>query len=73
MQLLDLCFESAGGAEAHGGADRGRGRGYSLFPEAILEVTAADFGIAGDGEVALAQLAEALAGKTVFGRVAGLV
>jgi hypothetical protein len=33
-------------------------------------VTAADFGIAGDGEVALAQLAEAPAGKTVLGRSA---
>ena len=49
------------------------GGGYSLFPKAILAATHADYGIAGDGEVPLANLAAAIAcGDDVDG-VPGLV
>jgi len=37
------------------------GSGYSIFPAAILELTGVDYGIAGDGEVAVTELARALA------------
>ena len=49
------------------------GSGYSIFPSAILEATGADYGIAGDGEVALARLAAALAGGGELAEVPGLV
>ena len=49
------------------------GGGYSIFPEAILRVSGADFGVAGDGEVALAELAGALAAGGEVGEVPGLV
>jgi radical SAM superfamily enzyme YgiQ (UPF0313 family) len=49
------------------------GSGYSIFPLAILEATGADYGIAGDGEVALARLAAALASGGEIGDVPGLV
>lgn len=49
------------------------GSGYSVAPEAILEVTGADYGIVGDGEIALAALAsEILAEKAMF-QVPGIV
>jgi len=49
------------------------GSGYSVFPEAILRASGADYGIAGDGEVALAELAGALADGGEAGEVPGLV
>ncbi|MBN1458217.1 MAG: cobalamin-dependent protein, partial [Armatimonadetes bacterium] len=49
------------------------GGGCSLFPEAILDASCADYGIAGDGEIPLADLAAAIAcGDDVSG-VPGLV
>ena len=49
------------------------GSGYSIFPAAILGLTAADYGIAGDGEVALTTLAGALAGGADPRSAPGLV
>ena len=49
------------------------GIGYSLFAEAILEATGADYGIVGDGEVALARLVQALGGEDRVEEVPGLV
>lgn len=49
------------------------GGGFSLFPEAMLETTCADYGIAGDGEVALAELAGCVAAHDDPGKVPGLV
>ncbi|MFB3879910.1 MAG: radical SAM protein [Armatimonadota bacterium] len=49
------------------------GSGYSVFPSAILELTGADYGIAGDGEAPLAQLASALAGRRDPTQTPGLV
>ncbi len=49
------------------------GSGYSVFPAAVLEGCGADYGIAGDGEVPLAELAGALAAGGEVGEVPGLV
>ncbi len=49
------------------------GSGYSVFPEAVLHTVGADFGIIGDGEVALAQLATVLCGEGELADVPGLV
>jgi radical SAM superfamily enzyme YgiQ (UPF0313 family) len=49
------------------------GTGYSIFPERILEVAGADFGVRGDGEQALVMLLSELAGRRNFQRVPGLV
>ena len=37
------------------------GPGYSLYPERILELTGAEYGVAGEGESAVVELAAALA------------
>jgi radical SAM superfamily enzyme YgiQ (UPF0313 family) len=49
------------------------GGGYSLFPEEILEMTGADFGIVGDGEVPLTELAERISSRTDPADAPGLV
>jgi len=49
------------------------GGGYSLFPEPILSATCADYGIAGDGEVALGELATRIATGDDSHDVPGLV
>lgn len=49
------------------------GSGFSVCPEAVLEATGADFGIAGDGEVPLAMLADAVCTGASPNRVPGLV
>jgi radical SAM superfamily enzyme YgiQ (UPF0313 family) len=49
------------------------GVGYAIFPRRILAATGADFGIHGDGELALVDLVRELRGRRRFDRVAGLV
>jgi radical SAM superfamily enzyme YgiQ (UPF0313 family) len=49
------------------------GGGYSLFPEQILEMTGADFGIVGDGEFPLAELAARISNRADPADVPGLV
>lgn len=49
------------------------GVGFSLFPEAILRATGADFGIRGDGEVSVVALLRELQGGRRLERVPGLV
>jgi len=49
------------------------GSGYSVFAAGILEASGADYGILGDGEVALAMLAAELASGGEPGRLPGLV
>ncbi len=49
------------------------GVGYSIFPVEILRLSGADFGIAGDGEQALAQLLSHVRGDGTLERVPGLV
>ncbi len=49
------------------------GVGFSIFPARIVEATGADFGIHGDGELAVAHLLEQLRGKRRFQRVPGLI
>ena len=52
----------------------GGGGGYSIFPESLLRTTDLDYGIVADGEVALAELASALSGRTgELAAVPGLV
>ncbi len=48
------------------------GPGYSIMPKAALQYLGADYGIAGEGEVAMPMLADALSGKTPFSKVPGL-
>jgi radical SAM superfamily enzyme YgiQ (UPF0313 family) len=48
------------------------GPGYSIMPKAALQYLGADYGIAGEGELAVPLLADALAGKTPFSSVPGL-
>ncbi len=48
------------------------GPGYSIMPKAALLYLGADYGIAGEGEVAMPMLADALSGKTPFSKVPGL-
>jgi len=49
------------------------GVGFSVVPEALLGLLGAEFGIAGDGEQALAEIAARVAARREFGDVAGLV
>jgi radical SAM superfamily enzyme YgiQ (UPF0313 family) len=49
------------------------GVGFSIFPERILEYTGADFGIHGDGEQAIVQLYNQLAGKKDFEKINALL
>jgi radical SAM superfamily enzyme YgiQ (UPF0313 family) len=48
------------------------GPGYSIMPKAALEYLGADYGIAGEGELAVPMLADALSGKTPLQDVHGL-
>ncbi|MHC4740021.1 MAG: B12-binding domain-containing radical SAM protein [Planctomycetota bacterium] len=49
------------------------GVGFSIFGESILNYTAADFGIGGDGESAIIEFMRQLQGKQVFSDVPGLL
>ncbi|MFH2203908.1 MAG: radical SAM protein [Elusimicrobiota bacterium] len=49
------------------------GAGFSLEPASILELTGADYGIVGEGELALAALVERLAARRAVDDVPGLV
>lgn len=49
------------------------GVGYSVFPAEILGCTGADFGIHGDGEESMSQLAAQLRGRRQWQQVPGLV
>jgi len=49
------------------------GSGFSLFPERLLELSAADFGIQGEGEASLPALISALNHGTDFTGIPGLV
>ncbi len=49
------------------------GVGFSIFAPAIVERTGADYGILGDGEVAVPALLSALRGSRGFGDVPGLI
>lgn len=49
------------------------GVGYSLFPRRLLECTGADFGIHGDGELAVIQLLDQIRGGRCWELVDGLV
>ena len=49
------------------------GVGFSIFAEAIVRRTGVEFGVLGDGEVALPRLLDAIAGNTRFDEVPGLV
>jgi radical SAM superfamily enzyme YgiQ (UPF0313 family) len=49
------------------------GSGYSLFPEQLLDMCGADYGITGEAENALAMLIERLAAKRPVDDVPGLV
>jgi radical SAM superfamily enzyme YgiQ (UPF0313 family) len=49
------------------------GSGFSIFPQALLEMSGADFGIQGEGEVSLPGLLEALANGADYSRIPGLV
>lgn len=49
------------------------GSGYSLFPDRLLELSGADFGIWGEGENAFSSLLECLDAKTPYSNIPGLV
>lgn len=49
------------------------GVGFSIFAEAIVTRTGVDFGVLGDGEVAIPALLSALGGSGSFGDVPGLI
>ena len=49
------------------------GVGFSVMPEALLELLGADYGVAGDGEEALAEMADRIAQGREFADVAGLI
>jgi len=49
------------------------GIGFSIFARPILEYAGADFGICGDGEIALIELIRQLRGSKEFKRVPGLL
>ncbi len=49
------------------------GSGYSLFPGEMLEMTGADFGICGEGEIALPHLLENLVAQRPYDSIPGLV
>jgi len=49
------------------------GSGFSIFPERLLELTGADFGIAGEGEASLVALIAALESGSDYRSIPGLV
>ena len=49
------------------------GVGFSIFAEAIVRQTGVEFGILGDGEIALPALLDAVSGNRRFNEVPGLV
>jgi radical SAM superfamily enzyme YgiQ (UPF0313 family) len=49
------------------------GSGYSLFPQQLLELTGADFGVCGEGEASLVALIAALETNRAFTGIPGLV
>lgn len=49
------------------------GVGYSIFPMAALEYCGGDYGICGDGERAIIQFADAMAGKGSLSNIPGLI
>jgi radical SAM superfamily enzyme YgiQ (UPF0313 family) len=49
------------------------GSGFSLFPEALLELSAADYGIQGEGEKSLLALLDALEQRADYSAIPGLV
>lgn len=49
------------------------GSGFSIFPERLLELSGADFGICGDAEASLPALLGALENKQEYSSIAGLV
>ncbi|MBN1269855.1 MAG: cobalamin-dependent protein [Kiritimatiellae bacterium] len=49
------------------------GCGFSVMPAELTEFAGADYGVCGDGEPALLQLLRALAGRTPYSEVPGLV
>lgn len=49
------------------------GSGFSIFPDRLLELTGADFGIQGEGEVPLVSLIAALERDTPYQNIPGLV
>jgi radical SAM superfamily enzyme YgiQ (UPF0313 family) len=49
------------------------GSGFSVFPQRLLEMSQADYGIHGEGEKSFPLLLEALAGKTDYTKIPGLV
>jgi radical SAM superfamily enzyme YgiQ (UPF0313 family) len=49
------------------------GSGFSIFPERLLELTGANFGICGEGETSLVALINALENKKEPGAIPGLV
>jgi radical SAM superfamily enzyme YgiQ (UPF0313 family) len=49
------------------------GSGFSIFPQRILELSGADFGVQGEGERAMASLVDALEQSRGFARIPGLV
>lgn len=49
------------------------GSGFSIFPEPLLEMSGADYGIHGEGESSLLELLAALESNAVFGAIPGLV
>ncbi|MGH7973367.1 MAG: lipid biosynthesis B12-binding/radical SAM protein [Limisphaerales bacterium] len=49
------------------------GSGFSVFPKRLLELSGADYGIAGEGEVSLVRLIAALEGSALAREIPGLV
>jgi radical SAM superfamily enzyme YgiQ (UPF0313 family) len=49
------------------------GSGFSIFPQALLELAGADFGIQGEGEASLPALLRALEQRTDYSAIPGLV
>jgi radical SAM superfamily enzyme YgiQ (UPF0313 family) len=49
------------------------GSGFSIFPQALLHLSGADFGIQGEGEVSLPALLGALEQRTDYSAIPGLV
>jgi radical SAM superfamily enzyme YgiQ (UPF0313 family) len=49
------------------------GSGFSLFPERLLALAGADYGICGEGEASLVSLISALESGSEFGAIPGLV
>jgi len=68
--LLELCRV----ARAHSSAPLVLGgSGFSIFPERLLELSGADFGIAGEGEGGLVQLLAAVEREATLDTVPGLM